>query len=130
MNLLSQPDIDITAEDARGRTPIDAACDIVPLLPFFNVENLTVAQPDLPESLTQHVRVVELLIDACGPGKKGFNGRSVKLNGRSVKISALDVLIHRHPFHLDAGSKEREFLTSLRFMINDLFKKDPMFRGD
>ena len=75
------------------------------------------------------MRVVELF-DACGPGKKGFNGRSVKLNGRSVKISALDVLIHRHPFHLDAGSKEREFLTSLRFMINDLFKKDPMFRGD
>jgi hypothetical protein len=108
--LLSQPNIDVHAEDYRGYTPLDAACDVRSL-----TQNLAVDIAHLNmtyESMTQRVRVVEYLLDACDPMEK-----------IGMKISAMAIATRTHPSTYTAvGSKEREFLVLLQQTLVDILR--------
>jgi len=110
--LLSQPDIDVHAKDSRRRTPLDTACDVRSLKQNF-IGGPAVARLNMThESMTKRVRVVELLIDACGPMEKN-----------NMKISAMDIARSTHPStYTDVGSKEREFLVPLQQTLIDILR--------
>ena len=110
MSLLSQPDVVVHAKDARGWTPLDAACDVRSL-----TQNLAVDIAHLNmtyESMTQRVRVVEYLLDACDPMEK-----------IGMKISAMVIATRTHPStYTDVGSNERESLVPLQQTLIDILR--------
>jgi ankyrin repeat protein len=109
ISLLSQPDIDVHAKDSRDRTPLDTACDVRSLRKNF----WAVARVNMKhEAMTQRVRVVEYLLDACGPMEK-----------TDMKISAMAIATRTHPStYTDVGSNEREFLVPLQQTLIDILR--------
>jgi ankyrin repeat protein len=96
--------IDVYKTDYRDRTPLDAACDL---------RSLKLNRLDMThESMTQRVRVVEYLLDACEPMDKN-----------NMKSFAMAIATSTHPStYTMVGSKEREFLVLLQQTLVDILR--------
>ena len=94
----------LDTKDARGRTPLHTACDLMSLIPHFKSQNMS------DSCKRQHQDVVALLIREGGVSERDSDG-----------LTALDLVKDSTPLSLDVETDDGKFIISLRLKLLQVF---------